>query len=50
MRLRPRVSDHPLYFGKPWFLPIVSGWYQLRDRIDRIGVKGLSANGPIPRS
>lgn len=27
----------PLYGGNPaWFLPIVGGWYRLRDRIDRI--------------
>ena len=25
----------PLYRGKPWFLPAVGGWYNLRDRIDR---------------
>jgi glycine/D-amino acid oxidase-like deaminating enzyme len=25
----------PLYTGNPWFLPIVGGWYRLRDRIDR---------------
>jgi glycine/D-amino acid oxidase-like deaminating enzyme len=23
------------YSGNPWFLPIVGGWYRLRDRIDR---------------
>ena len=26
----------PSYTGEPWFLPIVGGWYRLRDRIDRI--------------
>lgn len=26
----------PGYSGDPWFLPIVGGWYNLRDRIDRI--------------
>lgn len=27
----------PLYSGDPsWFLPLVGGWYRLRDRIDRI--------------
>jgi glycine/D-amino acid oxidase-like deaminating enzyme len=25
----------PFYTGNPWFLPIVGGWYRLRDRIDR---------------
>jgi gamma-glutamylputrescine oxidase len=25
----------PLYDGRPWFLPIVSGWYHLQDAIDR---------------
>jgi gamma-glutamylputrescine oxidase len=25
----------PLYNGKPWFVPIVAGWYRLRDRVDR---------------
>lgn len=25
----------PLYQGKPWFLPVVSGWYHLLDGIDR---------------
>jgi glycine/D-amino acid oxidase-like deaminating enzyme len=28
--------DHPLYTGKPWFLPLVGGWYRLRDRLDRM--------------
>ena len=27
--------DHPLYNGNPWFLPMVGGWYRLRDRFDR---------------
>jgi glycine/D-amino acid oxidase-like deaminating enzyme len=26
----------PTYTGKPWFLPIVGGWYRLRDQIDRL--------------
>lgn len=26
----------PLYDGTPWFLPLVGGWYRLRDRIDRL--------------
>jgi len=25
----------PFYDGRPWFLPIVSGWYHLQDAIDR---------------
>ncbi len=28
--------DHPLYSGNPWFLPVVGGWYRLRDRLDRL--------------
>jgi glycine/D-amino acid oxidase-like deaminating enzyme len=28
--------DHPLYTGNPWFLPLVGGWYRMRDRLDRI--------------
>ncbi|MGH7112221.1 MAG: NAD(P)/FAD-dependent oxidoreductase [Stellaceae bacterium] len=27
---------HPLYRGTPWFLPLVGGWYRLRDRFDRL--------------
>ncbi|MDB5368694.1 MAG: hypothetical protein JWP20_252 [Roseomonas sp.] len=26
----------PTYDGTPWFLPLVGGWYRLRDRIDRM--------------
>jgi glycine/D-amino acid oxidase-like deaminating enzyme len=26
----------PLYSGNPWFLPLVGGWYRLRDRFDRL--------------
>ncbi len=26
----------PTYTGTPWFLPVVGGWYRLRDRIDRL--------------
>ncbi|HEY8613953.1 MAG TPA: FAD-binding oxidoreductase, partial [Roseomonas sp.] len=26
----------PTYGGRPWFLPLVGGWYRLRDRMDRI--------------
>jgi gamma-glutamylputrescine oxidase len=25
----------PLYYGKPWFVPLVAGWYRLRDGVDR---------------
>jgi glycine/D-amino acid oxidase-like deaminating enzyme len=25
----------PFYSGNPWFLPIVGGWYKLRDALDR---------------
>ena len=28
--------DHPLYFGEPWFLPIVGGYYRLRDQLERL--------------
>jgi len=28
--------DHPLYTGSPWFLPLVGGWYRMRDRLDRM--------------
>jgi glycine/D-amino acid oxidase-like deaminating enzyme len=28
--------DHPLYSGKPWFLPVVGGYYRLRDNLDRL--------------
>lgn len=24
----------PLYGGRPWFMPLVGSWYQLRDRLD----------------
>jgi glycine/D-amino acid oxidase-like deaminating enzyme len=26
---------HPLYFGRPWFLPLVQAWYQGADVWDR---------------
>ncbi|MET7247987.1 FAD-binding oxidoreductase [Methylobacterium sp. EM32] len=29
----PRVPV-PFYDGKPWFLPVVSGWYHLRDAVE----------------
>lgn len=25
----------PFYYGRPWFLPMVGGYYNLRDRLDR---------------
>jgi len=28
--------DHPLYTGNPWFLPVVGGYYRLRDHLDRL--------------
>jgi len=30
------VPTAPTYKGRPWFLPLVGGWYRLRDRVDRI--------------
>lgn len=33
---REEFPDHPLYNGNPWFLPIIGGWYGLRDRWDRL--------------
>jgi glycine/D-amino acid oxidase-like deaminating enzyme len=28
--------DHRLYSGNPWFLPVVGGYYRLRDNLDRL--------------
>jgi gamma-glutamylputrescine oxidase len=28
--------DHPLYSGNPWLLPVVGGYYRLRDSLDRL--------------
>ena len=28
--------NHPLYTGNPWFLPVVGGYYRLRDNLDRL--------------
>jgi glycine/D-amino acid oxidase-like deaminating enzyme len=28
--------DHPLYSGNAWFLPVVGGYYRLRDNLDRL--------------
>src|SRR5204862_175923 len=33
---RPEFPDHALYSGNPWFLPMVGGWFRLRDRLDRL--------------
>ena len=33
---RAKFPDHPLYSGNTWFLPVVGGWYRLRDRLDRL--------------
>ena len=33
---REEFPDHPLYSGNTWMLPVVSGWYRLRDRLDRL--------------
>lgn len=33
---RPEFPDHALYSGNPWFLPVVGGWFRLRDRLDRL--------------
>jgi glycine/D-amino acid oxidase-like deaminating enzyme len=32
----PEFPDHPLYSGNPWFLPLVGGYYRMRDRLDRM--------------
>jgi glycine/D-amino acid oxidase-like deaminating enzyme len=33
---REAFPSHPLYRGKAWFLPVVGGWYRIRDRMDRL--------------
>lgn len=33
---RESFPSHPLYRGKAWFLPVVGGWYRMRDRMDRL--------------
>ena len=33
---RQEFPDHLLYSGNTWFLPIVGGWYRLRDSLDRL--------------
>ena len=32
----PNFPAHRLYTGDPWFLPVVGGWYRMRDRLDRM--------------
>src|SRR5712672_1794951 len=32
----PEFPDHPLYTGNPWFLPMIGGYYRMRDRLDRL--------------
>lgn len=32
----PEFPGHPLYNGNPWFLPLVGGYYRIRDRVDRL--------------
>jgi len=29
------LPTHPLYQGRPWFVPLVGGYFKLRDEIDR---------------
>lgn len=31
---RPDFPTHPLYRGNPWFLPLIGGYYRLRDWIE----------------
>jgi len=26
-------ATRPLYYGRPWFLPLMVGWYELKDRV-----------------
>lgn len=32
---RPDFPSHPLYHGKPWFLPYVGGYFRVKDWLDR---------------
>lgn len=34
---REKFTPVPFYSGKPWFLPAFTGWYRLRDFLDRPG-------------
>ena len=29
----------PLYGGRPWFVPLASGWYRLQDHAERLGMR-----------
>lgn len=29
------LPGHPLYRGRPWFMPLLGSYYQLRDRLDK---------------
>ncbi|WP_457809067.1 NAD(P)/FAD-dependent oxidoreductase [Kushneria sp. EE4] len=29
------LPGHPLYHGRPWFMPVLGSYYQWRDRLDR---------------
>lgn len=40
----PAFPSHPLYHGRPWFLPFVSGWYHLLDGLER-RIAGMRASG-----
>ncbi|GGJ33722.1 NAD(P)/FAD-dependent oxidoreductase [Neoroseomonas lacus] len=31
---RATLPGNPLYRGRPWFMPLVTGWYRLKDRMD----------------
>ena len=33
---RPDFPTRAYYRGHPWFLPVIGGWYRLRDGIDRL--------------
>jgi len=26
-------STRPLYYGRPWFMPLMVGWYEFKDRV-----------------
>ncbi|WP_313615691.1 FAD-binding oxidoreductase [Agrobacterium sp.] len=34
---RKKFTAVPFYNGKPWFLPVFTGWYRFRDFLDRPG-------------
>jgi hypothetical protein len=31
----PQFPDRSWYTGRPWFVPLITEWYNLRDAIDR---------------